>query len=77
MDLEAKRDELVKVANVCPKGSHTEVAKKVGISIPYLNQIRAGSNATVQCDENMKLLQSIINEYRKIIRREQRKYANI
>jgi len=77
MDLEAKRDELNKVAATCPKGSHTEVANNVGYSREYIYQIRDGRNATVPCQENMDLLQALINEYRKIIRREQAKYANL
>lgn len=76
-ELEAKRDELKKVSDACPKGSHAEVAEKVGFSNDYIYQIRTGRNATVPNKENMKLLQVLINEYRSIIRREQAKYANL
>lgn len=76
-DIEAKRAELKKVSDACPQGSHAEVAKNVGYSVEYIYQIRAGRNATLPSDENMKLIQSLINEYRSIIRREQAKYAKL
>lgn len=75
--LEIKREELAKVSTIAPKGSHVEVANKVGISTQYLYQIRFGKNATINDKDNNKLLQNLINAYRKIIRREQEKYKSI
>lgn len=66
--LEDIRSELIKVANVSPYGSHRKVAKKVGISVDYLNQIRVARNATTDNAKNRKLLSDILLEYKKIIK---------
>ena len=77
MNLEVLREELKKVSDIAPNGSHKDVAKKVGISIMYLWQIRSNKNAKVDNEENRKLTQSIIKEYRKLIRKAQAKYQSI
>ena len=74
LTLKEKREELVKVSGVAPKGSHVRVAKEAKISIAYLYQIRTGTNVTLETDENKTFIQDLINKYRKIIIEEKRKY---
>lgn len=68
--LEEIREKLIKTANAAPHGSHVKVARKVEISLEYLNQIRVGRNATTDNEKNRKLLSDILVEYKNIIQEE-------
>ena len=65
--LEEKRQELIKLANLAPRGSHKRVAQQVGISEKYLYQIRTRRSATLDSIKNKKLFSRIIEAYRVII----------
>ena len=64
MKIEALRFELVKVAQEV--GSHKEAAEIAGISVAYLSQIRQGTNAKTETEENSNLLNLLISIYREI-----------
>lgn len=70
-ELEQIRDELVRVANVAKEFSvnQQEIAAANNISYDYLLQIRKSGKPSRNTVENRSLLQSIINSYRKEIRR--------
>jgi len=68
--MEILRNELKKVSEIAPKGSHKTVSEKIGYSEQYLQQIREGKNALKDNVKNRALIQLCLNEYRKIIRRE-------
>ena len=62
------RDELIALAEYASKisVSHSEIAGLCNISYDYLRQIRRGENATTH--NSNKLLQTIIDAYRKRVR---------
>lgn len=69
--------ELHLVSELAPKGSHSKVAKKVGISGQYLWQIRKGKNMTADTKENRKTMRDIITLYRNEITKYKRKLENM
>lgn len=78
-ELELLQDELQKVVGVAVEFNvnHTEVANEVGISYDYARQIRNGEKPKQNNEENRKTLQSLIDIYRKEIRRKQDKLNSI
>lgn len=68
--MEEIRDELKKLSEAAPKGSHKLIAKEVGYSEQYLQQIRDGKNLKTDTPENRALIQNFINAYRRIIRQQ-------
>ncbi len=78
-ELEKLRDELTRVVSVANEFSvnHTEVALENGISYDYARQIRNGDKPSKNNVENRTLLQSLIDTYRKEIRKKQEKLNSI
>ena len=68
MNLEELRYELKVVSDRVRHGVHQMVADECGINREYLYQIRRGKNVFVDSVENRKLLQKLIDIYRKIDR---------
>lgn len=64
LELEALRDELVKLAEQV--GKHKEVAEIANISVAYLSQIRSGANVTLNIEKNRELVKSLIGIYRQL-----------
>ena len=62
--IEALRYELIEIANEV--GKHKEVAEMAGISVAYLGQIRQGTNAKTDNNENIALVELLISTYRKV-----------
>ena len=75
--MEGLRQELKLVSDSAPKGSHTKVAKKVGYSVMYIQQIRKGTNLTTDTPDNRKLLKDCIKEYRRLINKEIQKLKKL
>ena len=78
-ELEKLRDELTRIVSVANEFSvnHTEVALENGISYDYARQIRNGDKPSKNNVENRTLLQSLIDTYRKEIRKKQEKLNSI
>ena len=66
MSLEEQLTELRTLAKSTMRGDHKKVAERCGISIMYLYNIRKGRSPLPNVLEVRKLLQKIINNYRKI-----------
>jgi hypothetical protein len=62
--IEALRHELIEVSQEVAK--HKEVAEIAGISVAYLGQIRGGTNAKTDNNENIALIKLLISTYRKV-----------
>lgn len=62
--VEILRSELIAVSKVVER--HEEVAEIVGISAKYSQQIRKGKGAKTDTKENQKLIQKLIDTYRKL-----------
>lgn len=75
--MQTLRTELKLVSEAAPPGSHKKVAKKLGYSDSYIQQVRDGIKATLDNLENRKLIQDSIKEYRRLIRKEQDKLNKI
>ena len=69
-DLDKLKDELKRVVEVADLYtiSHTDVATNNGISVEYSRQIRKGNSPSKNIPENLKLVQGLIDGYRKGIR---------
>jgi len=74
MSIEELTHELQEVSTYATKFkvNHDLVAGLSGVSRIYVNKIKDGSRILADKDKNKELLQTIINNYRKELRKKQR-----
>ena len=78
-ELDLLKEELSKVSSLANDFniSHTYVAKENNISYDYLRLMRKGYRPSVNSKKNRALIRSIIESYRKQIRKKQEKLNSI